>query len=290
MNPAMLLDPKGSRKRGRSPTSPTSHSSPSPSTFASNSPQLFKPNPFKAQSYFPIHSAEHKERSMELPNAIPAIASNFDDAAAPTSTRSCSGSVSSTPAISIYDPAENQQNFQPTFHCPVNSIFHHHPPSPLHNMNNTIARPGIELIDKGEIAAQPQSQPQNPRGMPQFQPYTYDPRALLNPKSMAKRPASEAESEVNRGRDDPTIAGQVSLVERLHNVHERTASPSKRARTDDQRPKPRQQSNIGGGSTLKMQQHAPNQSPAPTSGPAGGAIDLTMSGSNSFTSILKLRC
>ena len=287
MNPAMLLDPKGSRKRGRSPTSPTS-TSPSPSTFTSNSRQLFIPNPFKAQSYFPIHPVEQKEQNMELPDTPSAMASNFDDAAAPTFTRSRSGSVSSTPAISIYDPTKKQENSQPTFHYPVNSNFHHHPPSPSDSMDNTMAQPSIRLIDKGEIAAQPQSQPQNPRSMPQFQPYTYDPRALLNPKSMAKRPASEAEPEANRGRDDPTIAGQVSLVERLHNVHERTTSPSKRARTDDQRPKPRQQSNMGGGSTLKMQQHAPNQSPAPTSGPASGAIDLTMSGLNSSTSILKL--
>jgi hypothetical protein len=288
MNPAMLLDPKGSRKRGRSPTSPTSTSL-SSSTFPSNSPRFLKSNPFKAQSYLPIHSAEHKEQGMELPETPPAIASNFDDAVAPTSTRSRLGSVSSTSNISNHDPAENEQNFQPTFHNLVNSNLHHHSPSPSDRMDNTIAPLSIGLIDKGEIAVQPQSQSQNPRGMPQFQPYAYDPRALLNPKLMAKRPASEAEPEANRGRDDPTIAGQVSLVERLHNVHERTASPSKRARTDDQRPKPRQQSNMGSGSTLKMQHQAPNRSPAPTSGPAGGAIDLTMSGLNSFTSILKLR-
>jgi hypothetical protein len=120
--------------------------------------------------------------------------------------------------------------------------------------------------------------------MPQFQPYTFDPRALLNPRSMAKRPASVTEPEADRGRETPTIPGQVSLVERLHNIHERTASPAKRAKTDDERQKPRQQSNMAGGSTLMLRQQAPNRPSAPTAGPAtAAAIDLTMSEFNFFT-------
>ncbi|KAH6417895.1 hypothetical protein HBI59_246360 [Parastagonospora nodorum] len=42
--------------------------------------------------------------------------------------------------------------------------------------------------------------------------------ALLNPRSLAsKRPALSG-SDLDRGRTDPTIAGQISLVEQLHNL------------------------------------------------------------------------
>jgi hypothetical protein len=219
---------------------------------------------------------------MKLPAATPAMASNISGTAppVPSLSRSRSRSVSSASTISVYKPAENQ----PTFHPSVNSNPHYRPPSSSDSMDNTMAQPSIKLIDQGEIAAQPQSQPQDSRSMPQFQPYTFDPRALLNPRSMAKRPASVAEPEADRGRENPTIAGQVSLVERLHNVHERTASPAKRAKTDDERQKSRQQSSMGGGSTLKLHQQAPNRPSAPTSGPAtAAAIDLTMSEYNFFT-------
>lgn len=102
----------------------------------------------------------------------------------------------------------------------------------------------------------------------------FDPQALLNPKSPnPKRPASSGE-EHERGRTDPTIAGQVSLVERLHNVQERTASPAKRVKTaEDEHRKKINHSNIGGGSALDLQR--PNgQQPLPRPGPS---IDLTMS-------------
>lgn len=57
-------------------------------------------------------------------------------------------------------------------------------------------------------------------GAPAQQPLRFDPRALLNPSSSnPKRPASSG-NDTDRGRADPTIAGQVSLVERLHNVQE----------------------------------------------------------------------
>ncbi|KAH4048262.1 hypothetical protein HBH49_155990 [Parastagonospora nodorum] len=65
----------------------------------------------------------------------------------------------------------------------------------------------------------------------------FSPTALLNPRSLAsKRPASSG-SDLDRGRTDPTIAGQISLVEQLHNVQERTALPAKRIKTDEDRKK-----------------------------------------------------
>ncbi|KAH5133894.1 hypothetical protein HBH70_143280 [Parastagonospora nodorum] len=61
--------------------------------------------------------------------------------------------------------------------------------------------------------------------------------ALLNPRSLAsKRPASSG-SDLNCRRTDPTIASQISLVEQLHNVQERTALPAKRIKTDKDRKK-----------------------------------------------------
>ncbi|KAH5167190.1 hypothetical protein HBH77_242550 [Parastagonospora nodorum] len=63
----------------------------------------------------------------------------------------------------------------------------------------------------------------------------FSPTALLNPRSLAsKRPASSS-SDLDRGRTNPTIASQISLVEQLHNVQERTASPAKRIKTDEDR-------------------------------------------------------
>jgi hypothetical protein len=75
--------------------------------------------------------------------------------------------------------------------------------------------------------------PPQANGSPTAHTPRFDPRALLNPKSAAaKRPASSGQDS-ERGRTEPTVTGQVSLVERLHNVQERTASPAKRVKTED---------------------------------------------------------
>jgi hypothetical protein len=100
----------------------------------------------------------------------------------------------------------------------------------------------------------------------------FNPSALLNPRSAnSKRPASSG-GDADRGRPDPTIAGQVSLVERLHNVQERTASPAKRVKTEEDRKKPANRQGFGGGSALELQK-TNGQAPPPS----GPAIDLTMS-------------
>jgi hypothetical protein len=100
----------------------------------------------------------------------------------------------------------------------------------------------------------------------------FNPSALLNPRSAnSKRPASSG-GDADRGRPDSTIAGQVSLVERLHNVQERTASPAKRVKTEEDRKKPANRQGFGGGSALELQK-TNGQAPPPS----GPAIDLTMS-------------
>ncbi|RYN98955.1 hypothetical protein AA0119_g6703 [Alternaria tenuissima] len=113
-------------------------------------------------------------------------------------------------------------------------------------------------------------------GAPAQQPLRFDPRALLNPSSSnPKRPASSG-NDTDRGRADPTIAGQVSLVERLHNVQERTSSPAKRVKTEDPRvQKNGNRSNFAGGSALELQNQAAQ--PAASLLQKGPAIDLTMS-------------
>jgi hypothetical protein len=105
----------------------------------------------------------------------------------------------------------------------------------------------------------------------------FDPRALLNPKvaAAAKRPASSGGEEADRGRTDPAVPGQISLVERLHNVQERTASPAKRVKTEDRRKQNVNRANFGGGSALDLQN--PNGQPPPPQPQQGPAIDLTMS-------------
>jgi hypothetical protein len=115
--------------------------------------------------------------------------------------------------------------------------------------------------------------------VPQFS--QFDPSALLNPRSTSsKRPASSG-GDTDRGRPDPTIAGQVSLVERLHNVQERTASPAKRVKTEEERKKKTGNSAFGGGSALELQR---TNGQGPTQPPAGPAIDLTMSKRDKSTS------
>jgi hypothetical protein len=113
----------------------------------------------------------------------------------------------------------------------------------------------------------------NNSGVPAPHTPSYDPGALLNPKAAnAKRPASSG-GDQDRGRAaDHAFAGQVSLVERLHNVQERTSSPAKRVKTDENRKKTANGSGFGGGSALELQNSNGNV-PAPQSGPV---IDLTM--------------
>ncbi|QRD00632.1 hypothetical protein JI435_438460 [Parastagonospora nodorum SN15] len=91
----------------------------------------------------------------------------------------------------------------------------------------------------------------------------FSPTALLNPRSLAsKRPASSG-SDLDRGRTDPTIAGQISLVEQLHNVQERTASPAKRIKTDEDRKKSTHRQGFNGGSSLELQKTS-SQAPSQT--------------------------
>ncbi|KAH7084394.1 SNF2 family N-terminal domain-containing protein [Paraphoma chrysanthemicola] len=119
----------------------------------------------------------------------------------------------------------------------------------------------------------------NNNGVPVPQFPQFDPRALLNPKTStnSKRPAS-AGNDADRGRTDPNLAGQVSLVERLHNVQDRTASPAKRVKTEEDRnKKPTNSSNFGGSSALDLQR---TTGQAPTQ--VGPAIDLTMSDDEEF--------
>ncbi|KAH5184303.1 hypothetical protein HBH77_178430 [Parastagonospora nodorum] len=98
------------------------------------------------------------------------------------------------------------------------------------------------------------------------------PTALLNPRSLAsKRPASSS-SDLNRGRTDPTIAGQISLVKQLHNVQERTASPAKRIKTDENRKKSTHRQGFNSSSSLELQKTS-SQAPSQT----GPSINLTIS-------------
>lgn len=105
-------------------------------------------------------------------------------------------------------------------------------------------------------------------------PIRFDPRALLNPMP-GKRPAEEAD----RGRANPPM-GQVSLVERLHNVHERTASPAKRFKADNQRKNTSNGSNFGNGNALDLKQSNGQPPVAQAPQTQGPAIDLTMSESS----------
>ncbi|KAL5432753.1 hypothetical protein PMIN06_004428 [Paraphaeosphaeria minitans] len=129
------------------------------------------------------------------------------------------------------------------------------------------------LITNNEAAA-----PKAPSPSPalQYQSQQFDPRALLNPKSASKRPAAEQEPE--RGREPSSgegLSGQVSLVERLHNVHERTASPAKKIKTDDDHHKKKSHSPASfGAGALDLKKPSNGQAQAP---PPGPAIDLTMS-------------
>ncbi|KAF2279431.1 SNF2 family helicase/ATPase-like protein [Westerdykella ornata] len=112
----------------------------------------------------------------------------------------------------------------------------------------------------------------------------YDPRALLNPRTASKRPAaSDAGSE--RGPDDIPPNGQVSLVERLHNVQQRTASPAKRPKTEDEHTR-QATPNVSGGSTLAMNAHSQASPSALPTNPSA-CVDLTMSEDESDVQVVK---
>jgi hypothetical protein len=126
------------------------------------------------------------------------------------------------------------------------------------------------LMTNDEAAA-----PKIPSPAPQYQSQLFDPRALLNPKSVSKRPAAEQGPE--RGRETENgqeLPGQVSMVERLHNVHERTASPAKKTKTeDDHKKQNRSPASFGAGALdLTKQSNTHTQIPQHNL-----AIDLTMS-------------
>jgi hypothetical protein len=125
--------------------------------------------------------------------------------------------------------------------------------------------PDTELTQPSP-AQQAAQQSQTPPATPRF-----DPAALLNPKSAAKRPASTSEGS-------ETSAGQVSLVERLHNVQERAASPAKRVKTTEEQQRRKKYSNgasFGGGSALDLTQNSGVPLPPP--------VDLTMSKSKTIS-------
>lgn len=117
----------------------------------------------------------------------------------------------------------------------------------------------------GEQAAQTNTTPKTPR---------FDPTALLNPKSVSKRPASSSEPSVD-SRSETASASQVSLVERLHNVQERAASPAKRVKTTEEQQRKKKSSNgshFGGSSSLDL-----NSNSGSASVPQQVQYDLTMS-------------
>lgn len=131
-----------------------------------------------------------------------------------------------------------------------------------------------KLMTPGGAAAQNGTAPeQAPAAQAAF-----DPRALLNPRA-PKRPVSDTQSDRGQGAEDAGQTGQLSLVERLHNVHYRADSPAKRAKTDGD-VNSRQHTSVQGGSTLQV--NPPPGVSAPFPPPQipelqTPAIDLTMS-------------
>jgi hypothetical protein len=186
-----------------------------------------------------------------------------------------SSSSSSTLSISVYEPSKthlidkdtSQQMISTTperEHTPQDSDGHHH--SNIQSSSQLTENKG----DNDPNAAQQQQT--NNRVVPLQHQAAFSPAALLNPKA-AKRAAPPIEGSPERGREEAIGSGQVSLVERLHNVHERTASPAKRIKTiEEEEKKPRSSTgNFGSGALdLKKQGDQQSRSTAP-------AIDLTMS-------------
>lgn len=128
----------------------------------------------------------------------------------------------------------------------------------------------IELTPQlpGEPAVQ---QHQTPPVTPRF-----DPASLLNPKSAPKRPAATSEGSVG-SRSETASAGQVSLVERLHNVQERAASPAKRVKTGEQQQQQKKKSSnssqFAGSNSLDLKNSKSGGAALPTQ----NYLDLTMS-------------
>lgn len=176
--------------------------------------------------------------------------------------------AASASSLASYQP---EAPFSENSHTPIHDTFLHQPLQL--DQSSMLVHPELTAHVPGETAAQHHTN----NGAPVPQLTQFDPRALLNPKATnPKRPASSG-ADSDRGRTEPSNAGQVSLVERLHNVQERTASPAKRVKTDDLQRKPQPRPNFVGGSALDLQtQNSPVAQPSPQR----PAIDLTMSKSN----------
>lgn len=164
-------------------------------------------------------------------------------------------------------------------HEPETCLFDTSSPS-MHDMFS-LHQPSLDqssMLVHAELTAHVPGETQhhhhNNNGSPVPQLSQFDPRALLNPKSAnPKRPASSG-ADTDRGRTEASNGGQVSLVERLHNVQERTAAPAKRVKTEDPQRKPQSRPTFAAGSALDLQnQNSPAAHPPPQRPP----IDLTMS-------------
>lgn len=138
--------------------------------------------------------------------------------------------------------------------------------SPFSLMSSSASRPELTDPNLGGTGTTHDDDGAQGSSLPRF-----DPRALLNPRSSSKRPASSGQ-DAERGNVVPDMAGQFSLVERLHNVEERTPT-TKRMKTKEPQRHADQRTNFGGGSSLDLQ-NSNKQLPAP---PQGAQIDLTMS-------------
>ncbi|KAF9693165.1 hypothetical protein EKO04_008892 [Ascochyta lentis] len=231
MNPALLLDPRGARKKG---------------------------NLYFLFYSLPLFTPSLLFNNFRSPSAIMSL----DDVDLEMGDEPLYGALSQT------SPLDAVEEWLNASHDTVDNLLF---PAPPHSLFGT-SYPDTKLTPhfSGEQAAQ---QSQTPPATPRF-----DPAALLNPKSAPKRPASSNGEEVERGRADPTIAGQVSLVERLHNVQERTASPAKRVKTTDEQQRKKAPSNgahFGGSSALDLNRsgHTPVLPPP--------QVDLTMNAAKS---------
>lgn len=180
-------------------------------------------------------------------------------------TDNASTDVMSDSSVAVYESAGSQLG------APMLTSANSVPCDSLPEIPVNCSLPGLTAHVPDDTATPPNYNQATPA--PQIQ--QFDPRSLLNPRSSSsKRPASSG-GEGDHGRTDPTIAGQVSLVERLHNVQERTATPVKRVKTDDPRKQKSSRPNVSGGSALEFQTQSGQP---PTSQPQQKpAIDLTMS-------------
>jgi hypothetical protein len=237
MNPALLLDPRGSRKRGID-----SHVS-----LLYLSTALLFPLPFLSCSpgFHPFCF------TYTMGTSIPDLG--------------MAGSQASNEAMSSALPTYEQQNVQflsPGINDDIELDL---------DLDPSFTDLHATLMAELSGDANPQVNSHTNTIAPNAQHPQFDPSALLNPRSAAKRPASSG-GDADRGRADPTIAGQVSLVERLHNVQERTASPAKRVKTEEERKKSAKNPSFRGGSALELQNSNGQAHDQP-----GPAIDLTMS-------------